>query len=231
MDRTDVSLLERLQGLIERTYDLETGVRDIGRYVIGDMGYRRLYGALPPAVMTERVLSATTGARTLIRQGPDGLMVSLYYPDHLIECLEDHDPLRRLDDQNVDAFSVLVEELDHFLVIAERYRHSGVLSLLDLELHANVTKYLVLKMFVGKMRGVTRLSEADNIWIRFHLFNKGDFVDPDPLVRTRYNDAARIASRYVRRLDQLPPSDRPRELRRFHRMTPQSKIAHVAAFC
>jgi hypothetical protein len=37
------SLLERVQGLLERTYRMETGVDDIGRFVIGDEGYRRLY--------------------------------------------------------------------------------------------------------------------------------------------------------------------------------------------
>lgn len=234
MDRTDGSLLGSLQGIIERTYDLETGISDIGRYVIGDEGYRRLYGPLDASGGVVQSVGSTAaggaGARTLVRDaGGGGLAVSIYYPDRLIHCLERNDPTRRLDDANVDAFTALVEELDHFLVIAERYRNRGLMSLLDLELHANVTKYLVLKMFVGRMRRTARLSEADSAWVRFHLFDKGEFVEPDPDVRARYRDASRLASRYVRRLDAIPPAGRPSELRRFHRMTPQGKVAYIGA--
>ena len=236
MARTDTSLLTSLQGIIERTYDLETGISDIGRYVIGDEGYRKIYGPLAAGggvvekVGAAQAVSAEPGARTLVRQSDTGaLALSIYYPDRLIECLESNDPTRRLDDDNVDAFVTFVEELDHFLVIADRYRSAGVMSLLDLELHANVTKYLTLRMFVGKLRRAPRLSTGDSVWIRFHLFEKGEFAQADPDVRTRYRDAARLASRYVRRLDTMAPARRPRELRRFHRMTPQEKIGHIGA--
>ncbi len=228
MVRTDVSLLEKLQGIIERTYDLETGVRDIGRFVIGDEGYRRRYGRLDAAGgIVSRVGSVSTGARTLVRESDGGLAVSIYYPDSMVACLERNDPTRRLDAANVDAFTVLVEELDHFLVIAERYRSGGEMSLMDLELHANVTKYLVMKLFVGKMRRARRLGARDAAWIRFHLFDKTDFAEPDPEVRARYRDATRLAARYVRAVDAMPPAGALAELRRFHRMGPAAKVAHI----
>ena len=236
MARTDRSLLCRLQGVIERTYDLETGIGDIGRFVIGDEGYRRIYGPLAAGggviekVGAARDPSVPHGARTLVRQEGSGtLALSIYYPDSLIECLESNNPTQRLDDGNVDAFATLIEELDHFLVIADRHRGNGVMSLLDLELHANVTKYLMLRMFVGKLRRASRLSAGDSKWIRFHIFEKSEFAQADPDVRARYRDASRLASRYVSRLDTMALSGRPRELRRFHRMTPQEKIGHIAA--
>lgn len=231
-DATGGSLLERLQGVIERTYDLNTGVGEIGRYVIGDAGFRLLYdrptreGAVSDKVGTA-ASGVGTGARTMVRDEDGRLAVSLYLPDRLVECLEANDPRRGLDEGNVDAFAVLVEELDHFLVIAERYRTGGAMTLLDLELHANVTKYLVLKMFVGRMRRSSRLSAADATWIRFHLFDKTGFAEPDPEVLARYQDASRMARKYVEWFDTLPVSRRPRELRRFHRLSPQSKIARI----
>ena len=229
--RGRLSLLESLQGVIERTYDLQTGVSDIGRFVIGDEGYRRLYARLEASGgVLRKVGSAGCGARTLVRDDAEGgLAVCLYYPDHLIASLERNDPTRRLDDDNVDAFATLVEELDHLLVIAERYRSRGITSLMDLELHANVSKYLVMKLFLTRMRGARRLSEAQAAWIRWHLFDKGEFADPDPEVRSRYQDAARMAARYVRVLDGLPPAEILPELRRFHRLTPQAKVAHIMA--
>ena len=42
---TETSLLEMVHGLLERTYRMETGVRDVARYAIGDHTYRSLYGS------------------------------------------------------------------------------------------------------------------------------------------------------------------------------------------
>lgn len=231
--RTERSLIEALQRIIERTYDLKTGVSDIGRFIIGDEGYRRIKapgsGSVIDKLKQHQVLSggAGEGARTLVRPTDEGLVLSVYYPDDLVECLETHNPTRYLDDRNIDAFAVLVEELDHFLVIAERYRSRGVMSLLDLELHANVTKYLMLAMFAGKHRGTGRLSESDRAWIRFHLFDKAEFCEPDEDVRSRYREAVKLAARYTGSLDAMPREMRPAELKRFHRMAPQTKIAHI----
>ncbi|MFQ5701617.1 MAG: hypothetical protein ACE5HU_07220 [Acidobacteriota bacterium] len=230
MARTSDSLLEALQRIIEKTYDLETGVRDIGRFVIGDEGYRAIYGRLDAAgVILDKVGAGTAGAgaKTLLRRDGRDLAVSIYYPDSLVRCLERNDPTRRLDESNVDAFNQLVEELDHFLVIAERFLCGAAMSLLDLELHANVTKYLMLKMFLGKMCRATRLPAGDTAWIHFQVFGKGEFADPDPEVRSRYQQARRLGARYVRAIDALRPAERIAELRRFHRLAPRAKIAHM----
>ena len=236
-----LSLIESLQRLIERTYDLRTGVTDIGRFLIGDDGFRCIYGALDEAgLIRDKVLQGGGGspiasgassgaARLLMRTRDEGLAVSLYLPDSLVACLERNDPTRGIDDGNVDAFNTLVEELDHFLVIADRWNTRGVVSLLDMELHANITKYLVLKMFVAKLRRTQRLASDDALWVRRQVFEAGEFVEPDPEVRSRYRDAARFGARYAAHLDAMPRTARLPELRRFHRMTPQEKVAHILA--
>lgn len=235
MGRTRRSLLETLQGLIERTYDLETGIDDIAPYLIGDAGYLRSYAGLEASGQVVRKVesgapwNASPGARTLVRQAGGALAIAIYYPDSLVECLERHDPTRRIDEANVDAFAILVEELDHFLVIAERFRAHAPMTLLELELHANVTKYLVLSTFMGKLRGEVRLSAADAAWIRQRLFHAGDYAEADADVRWRYRQAARLAARYVARLDGMPRASRLPELRRFHRLPSQAKIAHINA--
>ena len=107
------SLLETLQQVIERTYDLDTGVTDIGRFVIGDEGYRALYGRWHDAGLIRETVAAGSAdgtARTLVREHDEGLALTIYYPDSLVECLEGNDPTRRLDDGNVDSFNTLVEE-------------------------------------------------------------------------------------------------------------------------
>jgi hypothetical protein len=229
-------LVLQVQRTIERTYDLDTGVADISPFIIGDEGFARLYEGRPLARKVVAARSAATGgpaepggaaARVLVREGADGLRACIYLPDRLVANLEAHDPARRLGDQNVDDFATLVEEVDHFLALADRHRAGGVLSLLELELHANVTKELMLELFIARMRGTTRLSASDRTWARHHLFHKVEYREEDPEVRVRYRDAAHLAVRYLDHLQGIPRHARPSELRRFHRRSHQEKIGHI----
>lgn len=213
------SLLERLKGLLERTYGMPAAVADIAPFVVGDRGYLRFYGE---DVETPFAGSAELGARTLIRETDRGLRLSIYYPDALIRCLEAHPPERGVGEANVDAFATLIEELDHFLVIAERALQLRPLSLFELELHANVSKYLVLSRFVAGRRGA--ISGPRREWLRYHLFEKGGFCDADARVRERYREAARWARRFLDALGSLAPGERVAALRRFHRAGVPGKL-------
>ena len=64
--------------------------------------------------------------------------------------------------------------------------------------------------------------------LRFHLFEKHRFSDPDLGVRRRYEDATRYAVRYLMHLEGLPPRNRLRSLRRFSRMTQRRKLRAIA---
>ena len=212
------SLLEQLRGLIERTYGFETGLDDLGRFVVGNAGYRRFYAGREAIT---RVDSATEQARTLVREVPGALRACIYYPDELIETLERQPPQHGLSDHNVDAFSTLVEELDHFLLLVWRKRQGRPVSLFELELQANVTKHLVLSYFLAA--GRPRLEPHERAWLRHHLFEKGSFADEDSEVTERYRQAVRCAVKFV---DGLPRSPRKRlvDLRRFHDANAAGKL-------
>jgi hypothetical protein len=213
------SLLERLKGLLERTYDMPAVVADIAPFVVGDDGYRRFYGE---DVETSFAGSADRGARTLIRETHHGIRMSIYYPDALIRCLETHPPQNGVREANIDAFSTLIEELDHFLVIAERAVQMRPLSLFELELHANVSKYLVLSRFAAGRTG--SIGGPRRAWLRYHLFEKGGWCDADTRVRERYREAARWARRFLDALGTLAPGERIAALRRFHRAGVPGKL-------
>jgi hypothetical protein len=219
------ALVLHLQRLIERTYDLDTGISDLSSFIIGDEGYDRFYASGPVARKVGAADPATAG--TLLRTDDDGLRAALYLPDRLVENLERHDPTRSLRDENVDDFATLVEELDHLLTVADRHRSRAEMSLLELELHANVTKELTLALFVARMRGSSRLGEADRGWVRHHLFDKVEYCEEDPELRARYRDAAALAVHYLDHLRGLPAADRPVELRRFHRRSHHEKLAQI----
>jgi hypothetical protein len=209
------ALLEVLAGLIQRTYGFHAGLGDLGRFVVGDLGYRRLRSR-GPVVRTGRSLEE--GARLLLRSEGAHWAAAIYYPDALIEQLERHDPRQELGDHNVDAFAVFVEELDHLLTLADRARPGRpALTLLELEWHAEVTKYLSCAHFLARTRGLRRLGPAQRLWLRFRLFERAEYAEPDPEVNARYREARRRAVRLLDRIQGLLPAERIAYLRAFHR--------------
>lgn len=211
------ALLESVRSALERTYRMRPGIGDLAPFVIGDEGFRRFYDGATAAGS-----AGGEGARTLVRETQDGVRACIYYPDALIRHLEANPPQRGVADRNVDAFAVLVEELDHLLVIAERAREARPASLVELELHADVSKYVVLRRFVPAAD--RRAREARGHWLRYHLFHKAEWCDPDPAVRDRYRDAARWALRFLDGWERCRAEHRLDLLRRFHAATLQAKL-------
>jgi len=204
-------LLDTLAALLRRTYALTAPLLPIGCYVIGDVGLRTLYPKGEREVRSE----AGAGARLLVRDTDAGVRACIYYPDAMIQRLEENPPQRGLDDDNVDAFAVLVEELDHLLVAAERAHAGRGVSLLELEVQANVSKDLVLARFLSR-RG-RRIDPDQRAWLRRQLFEGRTYCDHDPTVRSRYDDASRLALRFLETLERMPLGRRVDALRRFHR--------------
>ncbi len=214
------SLIEHVCGLLERTYDLEPLEQALGSFIIGDRGYRELYDE---GQIVRYVDSADgQGARTLVRSTPHALRLAIYLPDAMVQQLEHYSPLRGLSAANLQPFATLVEELDHLLTIVERERRGRGISLFELELHANVSKFLVLSRFAaGNSR---KLDEVRRRWLLHQLFDGVDYTDQDPAVCLRYRDAARWAIRFLNGMQQLKPARRLITLRRFHHMPAADKL-------
>jgi len=205
-------LIDVVQALLERTYAMPRGLVRADRFVIGDLGLRALYGG------SDAVAAGAhdgQGARTLVRETADGVRVCVYFPDAMIRRLEERPPTRGVRPDNVDAFATLVEEIDHLLVLAERVADGRCVSLFELELHANVSKWLVLGRFLaGRERALDRSRRA---WLRWNLFFKQDWVDDEIGVRNRYRDAARYAVGFLDALARQRSAERRLDLiRRFH---------------
>ncbi len=214
------TLLEQVQGLLERTYRMRTALDDIGRFVVGDAGYRWLYSRA--SLVTRSLHAPSQGARTLVRETRDGVRACIYLPDALIRDLENHPPQRGLNDSNVAAFATLVEELDHLLCIAERAQESRPITFFELELHANVSKHLVLARFLaGRGRP---LDPGRRSWLHQRLYDSVRFREEDPSILERYEDAIRWTIHFLSALDGRRPAERVRILRSFHAASAAGKI-------
>jgi hypothetical protein len=207
-------LLPILQSVIERSFGMGRVIPSAAWFLIGDLGLRSLYGFRETTVDASRNGTPGLGARILVRSSSEPIRVALYYPDRLVRHLERHDPRTGLDDGNIDAFATLVEELDHLLTLASRAEARRPVTLLELGLHAGVTKYLLVMHFIGRLTGRRRVSDFHRRWARHHLFEKYDQGSGDDA--KRYREAARLAGRYVGWLERLGASVRRAELARFH---------------
>src|SRR5262249_25999893 len=178
-------LLDILKDLMERSSGMPPIIGDLSPFIVGDQGYRLLYGS-----RTAPGPSEDDGARVLVREGATPLRAALYYPDALVRHLERHNPIAGVGDVNIDAFAVLVEELDHLLTLASRAAAERPVTLIELEHHANVTKYLVVVHFLTRQSGRPRIREAGRLWARHHLFEK--YSGEEGEEPARYRDAAAL---------------------------------------
>ena len=209
------TLFSDIQRLFERTYaSVGINLEDclIDRQRCGQLS--RLAGA------QARELSEL--ARTFLRRSGDQLYVGIYYSRWLIEQLEKNDPRRGLSDSNIHALIAFVEEINHALHAALKFKQ-GMREIQsedfarNLELQALVDTYLVLLLFVAFFRKSQRISRTDRRWLRFHLFsatNPAAYSDPN--LRGRYLETTQLAARYTRYLDSLNGLRRVDEIRKFH---------------
>jgi hypothetical protein len=218
-------LLESIRGLLERTYLMRPGLGSLDRFIVGDRGYQQFYGI--HARVGEAGSAAAEGAKTLVRETAGGVRATIYFPDAQVRLLERFPPQAGLSDENLDAFGALVEELDHLLMVAERSRLERQVTLFELELHANVSKYLVLVRFLAGSSG--HVDPAGRLWLRSRLFDDVHFCDEDPAIRERYRGAMRWAVKFLDLLATMDPPARLGLLRKFHPLPASEKIRLIRA--
>lgn len=166
--------------------------------------------------------------KLLIQQQGDDLYVSLYIAEELLDKLEHHDPFERLDENNLPEFCVVLEGVSHFVYLCWNANYNRSVTQLDLELQAEVDKFVSIYTLSNLQGNPVCLSELDN-W----LFNRCHFSpDLGILEFNRYQKANDSARRFCRKISPLigRNNDRQspcRELKRFYRRRNHDKLDSV----
>jgi hypothetical protein len=210
-------LLSGLQELIAGIYDVRIA-HDVYDFLVTDREH------LPPGAR------GGTAEEELIVAQPqadgDGVAMSLYLDPALLEHLTRENPLQRLHAGNVaDAWTVL-EGISHFLCVAWNAGHDKPVSVLELEMQAEIDKYVASYWLLSRQSPGYFPAE-----LRRLLFERTR-IDPRAGERAPlYREASRYAGRFCGRLEQrLTRADaRGRqasvdqtiltELRRFYRLS------------
>lgn len=177
-------------------------------------------------VLGSQSLVPNTEESVLLSEDEDGLALSLYLDGDLLERLSHHNPLEVLHARQLDDLCKVIEGISHFNYIVWRARQDKAVTLLELEMQAEVDKF-VGTWLMALDQGDHELARCLHGW----LFDEVSFspdLDADQLERYRAaNDyAARFCHGLLKRLDR--DGDRGlHELRRFYRMSQTGKISHI----
>ena len=222
-----MTLLREIQVLLERTYG-KTGV-NLDEFVL-----------TPQRGRTLSEMAGTTAAqisdlgRLFLRIVDGKLRMGIYYDNRVIDALERNNPQHGLTDDNVLPFMVFLEEIDHAVHAALKYRE-GVRNIYseefvrDLELQAKVDTYLVLQIFCAFFNPGQKLTESDRRWLKSCVFDSENFAYEEPAIAERYHETNIRGRRYVKFLETLTPARRTAEIRRFRKLTYQQKHNRIAA--
>ena len=195
-----------------------------------------LYALDAQAPVTDFVLSEEEaaaypggGSRTLVTQEGDQVSLGVVLEREISALLAGADPRVRLDQANLGAFCTLTEEVSHFVYLHFCARTSRSVTQLELELQAEVDKYLSAVFLLCLQNG-----GAVSPGLRDLLFRRYRLVAPLSAEQAeRYRAASELAYRYCSYLEArcLRPSRLPdlaREARRFYRLGQRQKLERIA---
>jgi hypothetical protein len=213
--------LALLQGALAEIYDLPA-TPDVRDYLMTDRA--QLAGFSSARHTDEQLLVAEDG---------DTLSMALYIDAAVLERLARHDPFAELTHENLADYLTAAEGVSHFVYVAWNTGHDKPVTLLELELQAEVDKY-VLGAWLLRAQGAGRFPRE----LHRALFERAR-VDPVAAAGRvgLYHTAGSYAARFCRHVAALLESKRfgvardlLAELRRFYRWGNVRKLRHIERY-
>jgi len=212
-------MLSQLQRHLTSIYRVDPGY-DVNDFLITDPALASLLG--------DGSLIPDTEESVLLRQDEDGLELSVFLDSDMLSRLHDADPLTALQAAQLNDLWTVLEGISHFNYIAWRARKNRSVSLLELEMQAEIDKF-VTTFFLA-------LSQEDNgLSVKLHgwLFDRVKFNPGlNAEQRERYSTANDYAARFchgLRRRLSRNIRNGLQELRYFYRLSQPDKISHIHA--
>ena len=169
----------------------------------------------------------------LVAQEEDGIALALYIDAAVLERLARRDPFAALTADNLGDYLTVAEGVSHFVYVAWNAGFDKPVTLLELELQAEVDKY-VLGAWLLREQGSGRFPRE----LHRALFERAR-IDPTAAAgRARlYHAASSYAERFCRRVatslargTRGATRDLLAELRRFYRWGNARKVRHIERY-
>ncbi len=212
-------MLRDLQALLAGIYDVPLTL-DVADFVLTDRSQL-------PAALGE----SSTDEQVVVVEEADAAAIGVYVDAAVLERLRAADPLRALHGGNLADYWTVLEGVSHFLCLAWNAQHDRGVTLLELELQAEIDKY-VSSVWLLRAQDPRRFpAEVHRL-----LFERTRVDGRLAAGRSAlYVEASRHAARFCRRLAHVlhPARGAPArqvlaELRRFYRYSRDAKLEHIA---
>jgi hypothetical protein len=216
-----LATLTSLQAALAEIYDLPA-TPDVREFLLTDRA--RLAGIPAARDCDEQLLLAEEG---------DTLSMALYIDQEVLRRLAGQDPLAALTHENLADYLTAAEGVSHFVYVAWNTGFDKPVTLLELELQAEVDKYVLGAWLLSSQNAGRFPRELHRV-----LFERAR-IDPVAAAGREglYRMASRYAERFCRRLAALLERRRRgamrealAELRRFYRWGSARKLAHIEKF-
>jgi hypothetical protein len=212
-------MLRELQTLLTGIYDLRLPL-DVADFLLTDR--EQLPAALRAQPADEQVV---------VIEEADAIAIGVYVDAAVLERLRRANPLQALHGGNLADYWTVLEGVSHFLYLAWHGGHDRGVSLLELELQAEIDKYVSSVWLL-------RAQDPERFPAEVHrlLFERSRIDRRLACGRWElYCEANRHAARFCRRIAQTLHPARcaaaPQvlaELRRFYRYSREAKLTHIA---
>lgn len=216
-----MELLGAMQGQLGRLYDVELP-QDVRDYVVTD---RQLLATLLAGAPCR-----SSDEQLIVVEGGDAVDLALYLDAEVLARLASADPRASLSGANLADFWTVLEGISHFHYLAWNAALDKPVTLLELEMQAEVDKYVSTRLLLEGQPAATLGAP-----LLQRLFDD-PALDPqlDAEEIDRYQAASTFAGRYCANLEASFPStaitpDLLRELRTFYRLPQTAKIARIRA--
>lgn len=166
--------------------------------------------------------------RLLIAEHESGIDLSLYISADVMTHLDSAHPLELLEQGKYSEFCLMLEGVSHFLYVVWNANHHKKVTLLEMELQAEVDKFIMMQSLLD-----VESSRDDINCLQSWLFEKNGF--DDMLTETeseRYKQANYYAGKYCLSLQQQfrlqgLHDGLLKELRRFYRLVREDKLRYI----
>ena len=210
-------MLSELQDYLTGIYRVDPG-HDVSDFLITD--------PLLAQTLAGESLIPNTNESVLLHQDEEGLALSLYLDSEMLDRLRLCDPLHGLQSNQLADLWTVLEGISHFNYIAWSARKNRRISLLELELQAEIDKF-VSALFLALRQEDNELAKNIHRWLFDEIKFNPELTEDQ---QERYTVANNYAARFCHGLNARLATNNYlelRELRQFYRLSQHEKMSHI----
>ncbi|MDH3607831.1 MAG: hypothetical protein OEQ24_01145 [Gammaproteobacteria bacterium] len=211
------NLLANIQNNLQLIYEVSVPL-NVDDFLITDRYHAE--------ILANTVIHNDSLEQLLISPQDDCLDVSLYLDNELINRLCKNYPSEQSNKDDLHDFWIALEGVSHFLYLAWNANHDRPVSQLELELQAEVDKFVSATAILGLEKNKAFMQEIWSLLFSQPKFNEN--LEKEHLAR--YMKANKYASKYCLNLIGMNNKTTKcfhNELRRFYRLNQRAKLSRI----